>query len=254
MEFEVTGEQLHCEESGAFSPGTSADRRASTSSLFAHISHAQEGYAPLRQATTKIHELYKRCNPSFGGSGATSTRVPARVLTQPSEPLSEAVPYDNKEGNLIARVYDVIEVPGASYHYTVMDLLGTGTFGQVFRCLKEPNEDVLEEGGERMPSEVVAVKVVKGKPAYRTQGLLEVKIAKMVNQLGDPEDRHHLVRVKDSFESRGHVCIVFELLSCSLLDVLTQNQFRGLPLEVISLYEYSCPYNSCTHHQYVSFL
>eukprot|EP00603_Paraphysomonas_imperforata_P007950 CAMPEP_0114429316 /NCGR_PEP_ID=MMETSP0103-20121206/9413_1 /TAXON_ID=37642 ORGANISM="Paraphysomonas imperforata, Strain PA2" /NCGR_SAMPLE_ID=MMETSP0103 /ASSEMBLY_ACC=CAM_ASM_000201 /LENGTH=1280 /DNA_ID=CAMNT_0001598629 /DNA_START=214 /DNA_END=4056 /DNA_ORIENTATION=+ len=238
MEFEVTRDQMHCVATGVFgSPVEREGRRvhgASTSSLFVHISQAQgSDHTPLRQATTKIHELYKRCNPAFKGSGGADSRIPARVLTQPSEPLSDAVPYDNKEGNLIARVYDVIEVPGASYHYTIMDLLGTGTFGQVFRCLKEPNEDVDNEAGRRKPSEVVAVKVVKGKPAYRTQGLLEVKIAKMVNQIGDPEDRHHLVRVKDSFESRGHVCIVFELLSCSLLDVLTQNQFRGLPLEVV---------------------
>lgn len=239
MEFEVARDQMHCLATGAFgSPGGREGRQvhgASTSSLFAHISQAQgSDHTPLHQATTKIYELYKRCNPAFkGSSGGADSRIPARVLTQPSEPLSDSVPYDNKEGNLIARVYDVIEVPGASYHYTIMDLLGTGTFGQVFRCLKESNEDLDSDSSKRKPSEVVAVKVVKGKPAYRTQGLLEVKIAKMVNQVGDPEDRHHLVRVKDSFEARGHVCIVFELLSCSLLDVLTQNQFRGLPLEVV---------------------
>jgi dual specificity protein kinase YAK1 len=257
MEFEITYEQLHSAERGVFSKpasrrggGRQGRKGASSSSLFAHISQQQDAeYTPLRQATTSIHELYKRCNPAFLGN---TSHIPARLLTQPSEPLSEAVPYDNKEGNLIARVYDQISVPGEAYHYTVMDLLGTGTFGQVFRCLKEANEPEAAEGedegedegenededeGEgrrrRRPSEVVAVKVVKGKPAYRTQGLLEVKIAKMVNRLGDPEDKHNLVRCLDSFEDRGHVCIVFELLSCSLLDVLTQNQFRGLPLEVV---------------------
>jgi dual specificity protein kinase YAK1 len=248
MEFEITSEQLHSPFSGAFSVsepssvrrgrrpegGRKTGGEASTGcphSLFAHISQAQDqDCSPLRRATVRIHELYKRCNPAFApGTGL----IPPRVLTHPSEPLSDAVPYDNKEGNLIARVYDVIRVPGEAYHYTVMDLLGTGTFGQVFRCLKEANDPEEEEVGcARKPSEVVAVKVVKGKPAYRTQGLLEVKIARMVNNLGDPEDRHHLVRLLDSFEDRGHVCIVFELLSCSLLVVLTQNQVRGLPLAV----------------------
>eukprot|EP01034_Spumella_vulgaris_P022742 gene22742-28900_t len=37
----------------------------------------------------------------------------------------------------------------------------------------------------------------------------------------------------ESFEFKGHICLVFELLSMSLLDVLTQNQFRGLSLSVV---------------------
>ena len=235
MEFE---EQIHSPEHGVFSRpsalggrDTAQDSHKDTSTLFSHISQQHEAqYSPLHQVTTKIHELYQRCNPAFSQFRSS---IPARLLTQPSEPLSDAVPYDNKEGNLIARVYDQINVPGADYHYTIMDLLGTGTFGQVFRCLKEFDEIEGSASARRLPSQVVAVKVVKGKPAYRTQGLLEVKIAKTVNRLGDPEDKHNIVRVLDSFEDRGHVCIVFELLSCSLLDVLTQNQYRGLPLEVV---------------------
>ena len=103
----------------------------------------------------------------------------------------------------------------------ILDLLGTGTFGQVFRCLRDDGS-----------KELCAVKVVKNKPAYYAQGQLEVKIASYLNSK-DPHDEKHIVRLLESFEFLGHICLVFELLSMTLLDVLTQNQFRGLPLTVV---------------------
>jgi dual specificity protein kinase YAK1 len=118
-------------------------------------------------------------------------------------------------------VNDRLESPTCSF--VILDLLGTGTFGQVFRCVREDGKD---------GRQLVAVKVVKSKPAYYSQGQLEIKIASYLNSK-DPEDDRHIVRLQESFEYQGHVCLVFELLSMTLLDVLTQNQFRGLPLPVV---------------------
>ena len=74
--------------------------------------------------------------------------------------------------------------------------------------------------------------MVKNKPAYYSQGQLEFKIASYLNAK-DSRDERHIVRLQECFEFQGHVCLVFELLSMSLLDILTQNQFRGLPLAVV---------------------
>jgi dual specificity protein kinase YAK1 len=159
------------------------------------------------------------CNPKFRLTG----RMPQRVLTNPSVPRS-ANGLDNEDGNLICKVADEFIPEGNSKHahrYTVIDLLGTGTFGQVFRCQKN-------ETGE-----IVAVKVIKNKAAYNQQGLLEIKIAKLLNHTFDPANDHHIVRLHGSFEAKGHLCLVFELLGMSLLDVLTHNQFRGLPLKAV---------------------
>lgn len=157
---------------------------------------------------------YKMCNPKFRGLEV----LPQRVLTIPSEAVSNNG-MDNEDSNLICKVHDTFKMDG--YVFTILDLLGTGTFGQVFRCIRSDTKDI------------VAVKVVKNKPAYQAQGLLEIKIARMLNEVHDPNDERHIVRLLDSFEHHGHVCLVFELLSLSLLDVLTQNQFRGLPLVVV---------------------
>ena len=161
-----------------------------------------------------IVDTYIACNPAF----RPPQRLPQRILTNPSDPSPEN-PYDNIESNLICRVHDRIECSHACY--TILDLLGTGTFGQVFRCQKDDSK------------EVVAVKVIKNKPAYYNQGQIEIKILRQLNKKFDPNDDHYIVRLLDTFEYKNHVCQVFELLSMSLLDILTQNQFRGLPLPVV---------------------
>lgn len=169
---------------------------------------------PLHSLTINITQTYKACNPEF----RTLNKLPRRILTQPSEGVYNNG-LDNEDSNLICRVHDILEC--STTKYTILDLLGTGTFGQVFRCQKDGTK------------EVVAIKIIKNKPAYHTQGQLEAKIAKLLNQKFDPNDDRYIVRLQDYFECRGHICLVFELLSMSLLDILTQNQFRGLPLNVV---------------------
>ena len=164
--------------------------------------------------TIDILDTYTKCNPKF----RVVDKLPQRVLTNPSEGVANNG-ADNEEANLICRVHDQIICSHANY--TILDLLGTGTFGQVFRCQKDGTKDV------------VAIKIIKNKAAYHNQGLLEIKIARLLNNTFDPRDERHIVRLLDSFEFNNHICLVFELLSISLLDILTQNQFRGLPLSVV---------------------
>lgn len=53
--------------------------------------------------------------------------------------------------------------------YIVKEMLGSGTFGQVVKCR------VIETG------ELVSVKIIKNKPAYLKQSLIEVDILKHVS-------------------------------------------------------------------------
>lgn len=168
----------------------------------------------LALLTINISATYKVCNPEFKPIEV----LPQRLLSNPSEPVSNNG-QDNADGNLICRVHDKLKFGERSF--TILDLLGTGTFGQVFRCKRDDTK------------ELVAVKVIKNKPAYHTQGMLEIKIARLLNNNYDPMNEKHIVRLLESFEYYGHICLVFELLSMSLLDLLTQNQFRGLPLSIV---------------------
>ena len=169
---------------------------------------------PLFGLTTEILQTYVQCNPKF----KVIDRLPQRILTNPSEGVHNNG-LDNEDRNLICRVHDKILCDNDVY--TILDLLGTGTFGQVFKCQKDGTK------------QQVAIKIIKNQTAYYNQGLLEIKIARLLNNTFDPNDEHHLVRLIDYFEFKNHICVVFELLSMSLLDILTQNQFRGLPLSVV---------------------
>ena len=178
----------------------------------------QKGENKLTQMTKHIADVYKTCNPQYSPQFC----IPQRVLTIPSEGVLNNG-MDNAESNLVCHVYTEIECNSKKEKctYTVLDLLGTGTFGQVFRCMKTGSK------------EFFAVKVIRNKPAYQKQGLCEIAVLELLNNKYDPDDKHHLVRLKDSFQYKGHICLVFELLSMTLLDILTQNQFRGLPLPMV---------------------
>lgn len=52
--------------------------------------------------------------------------------------------------------------------YLILDILGQGTFGQVVKCQNMKT------------NEIVAVKVVKNKPAYFNQSMMEVTILELV--------------------------------------------------------------------------
>lgn len=54
--------------------------------------------------------------------------------------------------------------------YLILDVLGQGTFGQVVKCQNMKTH------------EIVAVKVVKNKPAYFQQSMMEVTILELVRR------------------------------------------------------------------------
>lgn len=61
--------------------------------------------------------------------------------------------------------------------YLILDVLGQGTFGQVVKCQNMKTH------------EIVAVKVVKNKPAYFNQSMMEVTILELVSLLLKQDDR-----------------------------------------------------------------
>eukprot|EP00606_Chrysophyceae_sp_TOSAG23-5_P000272 GSChrysophyteH2.ASY1.ANO1.1377.1 assembled CDS len=160
----------------------------------------------------------------------------SRVLTDPPEAVSNEG-RDNVDANLVVRVHDQLVSAQSGITYTCLDTVGTGTFGQVFRCHNGGSG-----GGARDTDEggrCVAVKVIKNKPAYHSQGEVEIALLLLLKKRkakmgGSGMD--HLVAMEESFVFAGHICIVFELLSISMLDVLIEQQFRGLPLTLVQTF------------------
>ncbi|MDP2438934.1 MAG: protein kinase [archaeon] len=176
--------------------------------------HLSEG--PILQLTNGLCELYKRCSPEkFRYSSSIN---PRRVLTKPSEGVSN-FRFDNANSDLIAYVGDSLgEEPNRKF--VIDDLLGSGTFGQVFKCTDLENR-----------SRVVAVKVVKNKQAYYNQGLVEVRLLEQLNKI--PGSHEAIVQLTDYFVYKRHLCLVFEMLSINLYELIKQNSHRGLNITLV---------------------
>ena len=186
---------------------------------------------PVKWLTEGLQTTYRRCNPQFVFKAPFI--IPRRVLTTPSVPQHNEG-MDNENYDLIMHVGDVIgsAVSGEQSRqcwrkgtqYTVIDMLGQGTFGQVVKCRDE------ERGT------LVAVKILKNKAAYFKQGLLEVGVLTAVNSKCDPDKRHRTLRLLDHFLFRNHLCIVNELLSSNLYEQLKEGNFRGVSVRLIRSY------------------
>jgi len=170
-----------------------------------------------------------------------------KCLTQPSQPATNNG-LDNSEGNLIVHENDSISVSRKQIHvltkdkmnvkradFRIQGLLGQGTFAQVFQCVH------VQTGN------LVAIKVVKNKPAYTRQAAVEIDVfralvkGKQDNESAKPSESYHgeahnsehMVDLVCYFMHQNHLCLVFELLGLNLYEVLKKRQFRGLPLSVV---------------------
>jgi dual specificity protein kinase YAK1 len=178
--------------------------------------------SPLQALTAHLPSTYRIGNPSFKYE---SSRNPRRVLTKPSKGVKNDG-FDNEDSDYILYVNDILgsEEAGHKNRYLILDVLGQGTFGQVVKCQNLKTQ------------EVVAVKVIKNRTAYFNQSMMEVSVLDLLNTKLDKNDDHHLLRLKDTFIHRQHLCLVFELLSVNLYELIKQNQFRGLSTTLVRVF------------------
>lgn len=170
--------------------------------------------SPANALSVYLTESFSMCQPQKFRYCKTSN--PKRVLTKPADPKFNNG-CDNEDNDYILYVNDILgQEEGRKY--VVLDLLGSGTFGQVVKCQNLANQSI------------VAVKVVKSKPAYLNQSLSEVKLLEFLNQNSRSGS---FIRLLDTFMHREHLCLVFEILASNLYELIKQNQFHGLSMKLV---------------------
>jgi serine/threonine protein kinase len=78
----------------------------------------------------------------------------------------------------------------------------------------------------------VAIKIIKSRKPFTAQAQSEIELLAMVSTK-DPHDEYNVVSIVDHFMHRNHQCVVFEMLSKNLYELLKNTDFNGVSLNLI---------------------
>lgn len=120
--------------------------------------------------------------------------------------------FDEENGD-----YKVVLGDHLGYRFEVVEGVGRGAFGRVLKCW------------DHKEKAMVAVKITRSTRRSHYQILQEIQVLEHLCDHGCSTS----VSFRSHFRFREHICLVFELLSHSLLDQLQLNQYHGLPIEDI---------------------
>ena len=98
----------------------------------------------------------------------------------------------------------------------IIKLLGQGTFGKVV------------EAYDKRKKTRCAVKIIRSVQKYRDASRIELRVLSTL-ALNDKANRNKCIHLRDSFDYRGHICIVTDLLGQSVFDFLKGNGFVPFP-------------------------
>lgn len=174
--------------------------------------------APLRKLSVDLIKTYKHINEVYYAK--------KKRRAQQTQHDGDGGQHRKKERKLYNDGYDdenhdYIIKHGEKFldRYEIDSLIGKGSFGQVVKAYDEVEQSQ------------VAIKIIKNKKPFLHQAQIEYKLLEMMNR-ADAEDKYHVVKLKNHFMWRNHLCLVFELLSYNLYDLLRNTNFRGVSLNL----------------------
>ncbi|KAK9273400.1 hypothetical protein L1049_018210 [Liquidambar formosana] len=103
--------------------------------------------------------------------------------------------------------------------YKILSKMGEGTFGRVLECW------------DRQTREYVAIKVVRSMRKYRDAAMIEVDVLQHIAK--NDRGGSRCVQIRNWFDYRNHICIVFEKLGPSLFDFLKRNKYCPFPVDLV---------------------
>jgi len=150
----------------------------------------------------------------------TSLHAPSSPMTVRKRPVA-----DDNDGHLAYLPGDVL-----GDRYEIISTLGEGTFGKVAK-VRDLGHPAVAGGGSSNggPNTTLALKIIKNIHKYREAAKLEINVLRKLNAK-DPNGVHLCVRMYDSFNYFGHMCLTFEVLGESVFDFLKSNNYVPYPL------------------------
>ncbi|KAL7693929.1 putative protein kinase [Plasmopara halstedii] len=186
--------------------GQKRGRRSSTEKN--HSDRHRSSRAKKKHRHSRRHDSYHDREPLL-----------SPPVTQPHKDDSEdSVAHDDTVGSYSGKPGEYI-----ANRYKIIREAGLGTFGRVLECL------------DKQRNIVVAIKVVRKVEKYTESAKIEAAILQDVNDK-DKNNQSLCVRMYKWFEYKGHVCMVFERLGCSLYEYLKNHDYKPFPLHCIRAY------------------
>lgn len=200
--------------------------------------------APLRKLSVDLIKTYKHINEVYyakkkrrAQQNASTTSSTTTTATTNSQNPSTTQPQtgDDLVNQLNSKKdvrrlfndgyddenFDYIVKNGERFldRYEIDSLIGKGSFGQVVKAF-----DIQDQ-------EYIAIKIIKNKRPFLQQAHIEVRLLELMNQ-HENDYSSYIVKLKGHFMHRNHLCLVFELLSYNLYDLLRNTNFRGVSLNL----------------------
>ncbi|XP_022656961.1 serine/threonine-protein kinase minibrain-like [Varroa jacobsoni] len=171
--------------------------------------------APLRRLSVDLIKTYKHINEVYYTKKKQRRAAQQQQAVQmEADAKEDASGFDDENDDYIVSKGQVFVG-----RYTIDCLIGKGSFGQVVKAYD--NEE----------KKYVAIKIIKNKKAFYNQAQIEIRLLDMMNDFCSP-GAEKVVRLLGHFKWKNHLCLVFELLSYNLYDLLRNTNFRGVSLNL----------------------
>lgn len=174
-----------------------------------------------RDLAMKRPEMYRKLNVYEKGEVMDEEKV---YFAGQNRSLKPKVDRKNFKTNFgfddSGKNYKAMKGDQIRFRYEICEQMGKGTFGSVL---------VVKD---HKIGRVVAVKIIKNDMEWSLQAVNEVKFMKELSSLHCQNN----IMYYDHFHFRSHMCIVQELLSVNLFQVIEATNFKGLGLPLVKVF------------------
>ena len=170
--------------------------------------HRTSSDRPVIALSLRLIETYREINKLY-------YELKSKKNAEPSRHGAFNDGYDDENYDYIIRSEELF-----ANRYVLKERIGKGSFGQVVSAF------------DKKENTMVAIKIIKSKKPFFNQAQTEKELLMHISKSRGNND-YNLVELNDHFVYKNHQCLVFEMLSFNLYDLLKNTRFKGVSLNLI---------------------